>query len=61
MDQLEHFFSCPHCGERISMLLDLSVESQDLLEDCEICCRSIRITYNVENGELGEFEATEAS
>jgi transcription elongation factor Elf1 len=52
MEQFEQFFVCPHCGESISILLDLSVLSQKFIEDCEVCCRPIEIKYEV--GEDGE-------
>jgi transcription elongation factor Elf1 len=53
MDQYEQFFDCPHCGESISVLLDLSVPDQEYIEDCEVCCRPIEIRYQV--GEDGEI------
>lgn len=53
---IEHFFSCPHCGEQISMLLDLT-ESQVYVEDCEVCCNPIQISYTVDEGELLGFSA----
>ena len=53
MDQFEQFFDCPHCGESISVLLDLSVPDQEYIEDCEVCCRPIEIRYQV--GEDGEI------
>ena len=53
-------FSCPHCGERISMLLDLSAGSQSYIEDCEVCCNPIEISYQVEDGRAVTFEAREA-
>jgi transcription elongation factor Elf1 len=57
MDQHEKFFNCPHCGEAISVLLDLSVQDQEYIEDCEVCCRPIEIKYQVErDGEVG-FES----
>jgi transcription elongation factor Elf1 len=56
MDQYEQFFDCPHCGQSISVLLDLSVPGQEYIEDCEVCCRPIEIRYQVGvNGEI-EFE-----
>jgi transcription elongation factor Elf1 len=56
MDQFEQFFDCPHCGQSISVLLDLSVPDQAYIEDCEVCCRPIEIRYQVrEDGEI-EFE-----
>lgn len=53
---VEHFFMCPYCGEQISMLLDLS-ESQDYVEDCEVCCNPIQISFTVDDGELLGFVA----
>ncbi|MCH9699757.1 MAG: CPXCG motif-containing cysteine-rich protein [Gammaproteobacteria bacterium] len=57
MNQLEHFFHCPHCGEPISVLLDLSVEQQNYIEDCEVCCAPIEISYQVADDELTSFSA----
>jgi transcription elongation factor Elf1 len=54
---MEHTFTCPHCGEEISMVLDLSVSRQSYVEDCEVCCRPIEIRYSVEDGALVEFSA----
>lgn len=39
------------------MVLDLSVDRQSYIEDCEVCCRPIQIRYAVEDGELIEFTA----
>jgi len=55
--ETEHFFTCPYCWQPISMILDLSVEEQTYVEDCEVCCRPIQIGYKVENGELEDFWA----
>ncbi|MCI2228498.1 CPXCG motif-containing cysteine-rich protein [Polaribacter sp. MSW13] len=54
---VEHFFQCPHCWERISMLLDASVYQQTYIEDCEVCCNPIEITSIFEEGELISFHA----
>lgn len=32
---------CPYCGEDIEVILDLSVEHQTYIEDCQVCCRPI--------------------
>ena len=53
----EHFFTCPYCWQTISMLLDLSVDGQQYIEDCEVCCRPIEITYVVEDEAIASFEA----
>jgi predicted RNA-binding Zn-ribbon protein involved in translation (DUF1610 family) len=54
---VEHQFMCPYCGEEISMVLDTSVRRQSYVEDCEVCCRPIEISYMVEEGELASFAA----
>ena len=53
----KYFFACPHCGERISMLLDLSAGSQCYVEDCEVCCNPIEINYLAEEGSIVSFAA----
>lgn len=53
--ELEHFFQCPHCLEKISMILDTSVYQQSYIEDCEVCCNPIQISLTFENGELISF------
>jgi Cysteine-rich CPXCG len=39
------------------MVLDLSVRRQTYIEDCEVCCKPIEITYSVEDDELVSFDA----
>ncbi len=56
MSEIEKFFKCPYCLEKISMILDLSiVEFQTYIEDCEVCCQPIQISFQAENGELKDF------
>ena len=40
------------------MVLDLSVARQTYIEDCEVCCRSIEISYSIEDDALVEFGAS---
>lgn len=45
--------NCPYCGESISILVDGSVEEQQYVEDCEVCCRPMDIRVEaLENGSL---------
>jgi hypothetical protein len=53
----EHFFQCPYCWEEVSMLLDPSISSQTYIEDCEVCCNPIQISYTYEEDFLTSFEA----
>ncbi len=42
MEQLsETEIHCPYCGEAIWVLIDGSVEHQQYIEDCQVCCRPI--------------------
>lgn len=52
---------CPHCGETITLFLDLSVESQSYIEDCSVCCQPMTVTYSAAEGELLEVQVDTAS
>jgi hypothetical protein len=52
-----HRIACPHCGEPIGIAIDLSGDDQDDIQDCEVCCSPIRITYTVVDGRLGSFSS----
>ena len=54
---MEHFFTCPYCWERISMVLDNSEETADYIEDCEICCRPIELDFTFSGDTLIHFNA----
>lgn len=55
---LEHSFTCPSCWQTITMLVDLSVEEQTYVEDCEVCCRPLVIRARARRGQLVDFEAS---
>lgn len=57
MEEKEHDFSCPYCGSSISVLIDPSIPAQTYVEDCEVCCNPIELTYAFENGDLIAFDA----
>lgn len=57
MEEEEYYFKCPYCSDEISMLIDLSVSGQTYIEDCEICCRPIEISYQIEDNQISEFQA----
>lgn len=43
----EKYIHCPYCGESISVLIDCSVDIQEYIEDCQVCCRPI--TFKVQS------------
>lgn len=55
----ETAIGCPYCGETITLLVDGSVEMQQYIEDCEVCCRPIHIQVSVR--EDGEHQVTARS
>ena len=58
VNEIEYFFYCPYCGERISMLVDLNVNKQLYIEDCEVCCRPIEINFEAVDGKIESWEAS---
>ncbi|MEY2116442.1 MULTISPECIES: CPXCG motif-containing cysteine-rich protein [Rhodanobacter] len=58
-----HTIDCPYCGEPIGILVDASIPSQLYIEDCQVCCRPITLSVEIDaDGELqvratGEDEA----
>lgn len=43
---------CPWCGETCTVVVDTAQETQDLVTDCEVCCRPIRLQVQSEPGEI---------
>jgi hypothetical protein len=39
------------------MVLDLSIRRQTYIEDCEVCCKPIEISFTIEDEELASFFA----
>ncbi len=37
------------------MVLDLSEGGQTYIEDCEVCCRPLEVSYDADNGALTAF------
>lgn len=54
---MEHYFLCPYCAEQISMVLDTSVPRQTYVEDCEVCCQPIELSYAIKDDEIRQFRA----
>jgi hypothetical protein len=54
MDEVE--VECPYCGEPITLVIDLSVESANYVEDCSVCCQPMLVSYAVdEDGVLASL------
>lgn len=49
---------CPFCGEPITIFVDTSLETQNYIEDCSVCCRPIDFTIQCEAGAIIHLDVT---
>ncbi|WP_283787513.1 CPXCG motif-containing cysteine-rich protein [Bermanella sp. WJH001] len=52
----EHLINCPYCNETNEILIEFNEDSetQDYIEDCQVCCQPIHII--VETDSRGEIQ-----
>ncbi|MGY3041703.1 hypothetical protein ACVWWQ_003336 [Rhodanobacter sp. TND4EL1] len=50
--------SCPYCGESIDIFIDASIPSQQYIEDCQVCCRPITLSVEVDDDGEPDVRAT---
>jgi hypothetical protein len=48
---------CPYCWEEITLLVDGSIETQEYIEDCEVCCRPIDFSVEINDDGLAQVQA----
>jgi hypothetical protein len=58
--QEEALITCPFCWESLTVLLDLSIPEQEYIEDCQVCCEPILISYKSDDGILTNINAGRA-
>lgn len=39
---------CPYCGDPVDITVDCSVDYQEYIEDCFVCCRPIQMSVSVD-------------
>ena len=54
---LEEYFDCPYCWQNQLKMVDRSIEKQNFIEDCEVCCNPIDFNITVENNEVVLFNS----
>lgn len=54
---IEVALQCPYCWQKISLLVDTSIEMQEYVEDCEVCCRPIDFLVEVDEQGLASVNA----
>ena len=59
MSALEELdIQCPYCGEIISVLIDCSIQQQDYIEDCQVCCKPINFFVRLDKQGLPQVHVT---
>ena len=54
--QVFESIQCPFCGQTFELVIDTSIDSQQLTIDCEICCRPFEVVAECEPGEILSVE-----
>ena len=49
---IESRISCPFCAEPVSILVDISAGDQNYIEDCQVCCQPMQISFQTDCDEL---------
>jgi len=49
---------CPYCGESIEIAVDTSIEHQQYIEDCQVCCRPIVLTARLDENGTAQIKAS---
>ncbi len=52
---IEHYFDCPHCWENQLKMVDPSCQTQNFIEDCEVCCNPLEFDINVLDNQIEFF------
>ena len=48
---------CPYCSENFTTAVDTSEGDCEMVVDCEVCCRPIRLQIECTPGEIGSVRA----
>lgn len=56
----EKRIGCPYCGETLTIVLDLSAGSQAYVEDCQVCCQPMQVSFAADHGELEYLQVERA-
>lgn len=53
----ERSIDCPYCGEPLTILVDASAGDQHYVEDCQVCCRPIEISFMTDGDDVINLQA----
>ena len=52
---IEHYFDCPHCWENQLKMIDPSINNQNFIEDCQVCCNPLEFDLIIQDNILQSF------
>ena len=55
---IEYYFVCPCCWENQLKMIDPSVNEQNFIEDCEVCCNPLQFDIILKNNHILSFSVT---
>ena len=55
---IEHYYTCPHCWEEQLIMIDPSIDKQNFIEDCEVCCNPLQFKIILKNNNVLSFLVT---
>ena len=58
---IDRRISCPFCAERMTVVIDLSAGGQSYVEDCQVCCQPMQVTFDVYDDELVALQVDRGS
>lgn len=44
--------NCPYCGEAFETSIDCTIDSQEYIEDCYVCCRPILFEVTLDSDDV---------
>jgi hypothetical protein len=47
---------CPYCAQSFEIMVDCSMEHQEYVEDCEVCCRPVTLVITVDSDGVPHVE-----
>ena len=57
---IEESVQCPYCWQNFTLLIDASVELQQYIEDCEVCCHPIDFIVRIDDQDQARIQIRQA-
>ena len=58
---IEQRVTCPSCWEQHPVVIDLTDEQRTLIEDCQVCCNPMKISFEVDGDDVVSVDAEPAN